>query len=310
VYGQEYFFGGGIQRMRHELVIQQFGLNPIRKEVLGKTEKTVDDFHRFLDTISMRFTQSTYDVFRNNCNHFTDAAVKFLLNGTGIPPEIVNLPDRILATPMGQMIAPVWSNMQQQMQDQFVPFNTAAGQTSFASMPSSGLQRSAAAATSTMAPAPIRSVSLDQPKTTLVESVKGLTDTCSPKDAVLGLDTLAKILKNIITNPHEEKYRRLSLQNEKFHNSIGKHKHGLACLIAIGFIVEPPTGTHLYMAADPTKWEKLLMSEKIIQAAKKKAIKVYVEKSSAKSAEQAYSIVDREDPLVQQVVQTMFPPSQ
>jgi len=298
VFGQEYFFGGGIQRMPHEDVIRQFGIAPMRREVLGMTEKSASDFHAYLDSISSRFTQSTYDVFRNNCNHFSDTAVRFLLNGTGIPAEIVNLPDRILATPMGQMLAPTWSSMQQQMQNQFVPFNTAAPLSTPLSRPAGAPV--AAPATS------VRTIAVDQPKTTLVESIKGLNETCSPKDTVVALDTLAKILKNIIGSPHEEKFRRLSLQNERFHAALGQHKHGLGCLVAVGFIVEP-TGTHVLMTPDPAKWEKLLMSEKIISAARKKAIKTYVEKSNITSSEQAYGIVDRQDPLVQEVVKSMFP---
>ena len=281
--------------MPHEVVIRQFGLAPIRKEVLGRTEKTREDFHAFLDSITPRFTQVTYDVFRNNCNHFSDVIVRYLLNGTGIPTEIVTLPDRILATPMGQMLAPTWSSMQQQMQNQFVPFNTAAPFSS--SRPAAPVQ--------VVSPVLARTLTIDQPKITLVESLKGLTETSSPKDTVIALNTLARILKNIMNNPHDEKYRRLSIQNERFHSALGQYKHGIGCLISIGFVVEP-AGTHVYMAADPTKWEKLLMSEKIVNAARKKAIKTFVEKSNIASVEQAYGIVDRQDPLVQEVVRSMF----
>jgi hypothetical protein len=310
IFGQEYFYGGGIQKMPHEQVIAMFGIQPCRREVLGKTEKTLEEFHLFLNSISSRFQPTTYDVFRNNCNHFSDEIVKFLLNGTGIPSEIVNLPERVLATPMGQMLAPIWSNMQQRMQEQFVPFNSAPTSSSFPPASSVSPNRTAAAAATTASavPASIRAL-MDPttPKHTLVESLKGLQEATSsnPKDSMVALDTLGKILRNIIANPMEEKYRRLSLQNEKFNSALGKYSEGVASLMAVGFIIEP-SGTHIYMAADPAKWERLLMSEKIIVAARKKAIKMFLEHSKVTNVADAFKLVDKSDMVCQEVVQSMF----
>ena len=276
--------------MPHEVVVQQFGLSPMRNEILGKTERTQAEFHLFLDSIHNLFQQSTYDLFRNNCNHFSDAAAKFLLNGVGIPSEIIDLPNRVLATPIGQMLAPMWSSMQQRMQEQFVPFNASAS-SSLATSP-----------TATMS-AP---VVVNYPKVSLVEGLKHLTEECSAKELVLALDTLAKLVKNIISNPHEEKYRRVSLGNEKFKSSLGRYTHGIPCLLAVGFVLEP-TGSHVYMAADPANWDKLVMCEKIVTAARKKAIRTFVEKSNVTSAEQALHLVDQKDPVAQEVVNSMFP---
>lgn len=85
VYEEEHFFGGGIQRMRHEQVQREFGLQPQKVEVLGKTRKTREEFMGFLSSISHRFTQQTYDLFQNNCNTFTDTCARFLLGvGTNV----------------------------------------------------------------------------------------------------------------------------------------------------------------------------------------------------------------------------------
>ncbi len=48
-----------------------------------------------LQDISHKFTASTYDVFKNNCNNFTDAVAELVL-GEGIPKHIVDLPQEFL----------------------------------------------------------------------------------------------------------------------------------------------------------------------------------------------------------------------
>ena len=58
------------------------------------------------------------DLFTNNCNNFSDEACKFLL-GRGIPEDIINLPQEFLATPMGQMLRPMLSQTQDQLNSQF-----------------------------------------------------------------------------------------------------------------------------------------------------------------------------------------------
>jgi hypothetical protein len=58
---------------------------------LGFTEIPEDLFMEFLKEISPRFTQMTYNVFKHNCNHFTDECANFLM-GSGIPKDILELP--------------------------------------------------------------------------------------------------------------------------------------------------------------------------------------------------------------------------
>lgn len=57
-------------------------------------------FMEMLRDIMPRFTIETYDLFRNNCNNFTDACCELLL-GHGIPADITGLPMEFLQTPMG-----------------------------------------------------------------------------------------------------------------------------------------------------------------------------------------------------------------
>ncbi len=72
------------------------------------------------------FSAQTYDLLRNNCNNFSDAVARFL-TGQGIPGHILELPQRVLSTPMGQMLAPMYERMQQDMlqHPHMIPFGGA-----------------------------------------------------------------------------------------------------------------------------------------------------------------------------------------
>ena len=45
----------------------------------------------------------TYDLITNNCNNFSNEVTNFLL-GESIPASIVELPQRVFSSPMGQML--------------------------------------------------------------------------------------------------------------------------------------------------------------------------------------------------------------
>lgn len=77
-------------------------------------------FTEFLMDINPKFTMETYDLFKNNCNNFTDECASFLI-GTGIPRYIVDLPLQVLKTPMGAMIGNMVSGMQNQANAQSTP---------------------------------------------------------------------------------------------------------------------------------------------------------------------------------------------
>lgn len=114
VYGREYFFGGGIQCMKQEEIPLHFGMSPVQRIPLGNTSIDRNTFHTFLRGISHRFTQSTYNFLENNCNNFTNECSNFLV-GHDIPISILGLPREFQSTPLGSMIAPMLSNMQDQM---------------------------------------------------------------------------------------------------------------------------------------------------------------------------------------------------
>ncbi|RLN90015.1 hypothetical protein BBJ28_00006141 [Nothophytophthora sp. Chile5] len=78
VFGQEYFFGGGIQVMAPELVEARYGMHPVEQIALGETQVSQARFEQFLRDNSSRFTAATYDLLRHNCNNFSNEVAAFL----------------------------------------------------------------------------------------------------------------------------------------------------------------------------------------------------------------------------------------
>lgn len=115
VYGKEYFFGGGLQSMPHEVFVQMHGGERPKEYIdLGFTDISQDLFEDFNREINPRFTAQTYDLLKHNCNNYTDESAKFLL-GKGIPSYIIDLPNEVLNSPMGAMLRPMLEQMTTQM---------------------------------------------------------------------------------------------------------------------------------------------------------------------------------------------------
>jgi thiol-disulfide isomerase/thioredoxin len=117
VYGREYFFGGGICDDTPGKT--PYGI-PIKTIDLGSTELPKDMFLDFLREINPKFAPEKYDLFKNNCNNFTDECAQFLV-GEKIPTYITGLPEEVLKTPLGKMLQPSITQMQQRFAAQSHP---------------------------------------------------------------------------------------------------------------------------------------------------------------------------------------------
>ncbi|RHY66137.1 hypothetical protein DYB34_002254 [Aphanomyces astaci] len=102
VYEKEYFFGGGIQAIPPEYVVETYG-SPVQVLRLGTTQVPHEAFMAFLQDVSPRFTAASYNLLTNNCNNFSNEVVNFLV-GTSIPQHILDLPNEVLSTPMGYVL--------------------------------------------------------------------------------------------------------------------------------------------------------------------------------------------------------------
>lgn len=97
---QEFYYGGGICKGTPGMT--PYG-RPIQTIPLGTTELPEDVFLDYLNDIAPKFSPARYDLFKNNCNNFCDECSHFLV-GAGIPRHIIDLPNEVLATPMGKTL--------------------------------------------------------------------------------------------------------------------------------------------------------------------------------------------------------------
>ncbi|CAM0956835.1 unnamed protein product [Alopecurus aequalis] len=132
VYGKEYYFGGGIQQDRPGRT--PYG-TPVRVEDFGITHVAKEVFEDFLLEIGPRYTPETYSILSNNCNHFSNEAVKFLVDST-VPAYILDQPKVAMNSPIGALILPMIQGLETTLRAgaapqpyQFVPAPAAAMQT-------------------------------------------------------------------------------------------------------------------------------------------------------------------------------------
>lgn len=80
---------------------------PIEVLDIGKTyidDEIINDFLNDLKNHEdMKYHAMSYDLFTNNCNHFTDVFIDFLC-GKNLEERILNLPEVVLNTPNGQLL--------------------------------------------------------------------------------------------------------------------------------------------------------------------------------------------------------------
>ena len=102
VYGNEYYFGGGIQ---HTPVGKTPYGKPLKVVELSVTYLPKDVFEEYLlQEISARYTVETYRLLHHNCNNFSNELAHFLV-GCSIPEFILRLPEEVMdSTPMGALL--------------------------------------------------------------------------------------------------------------------------------------------------------------------------------------------------------------
>ncbi|PKU72242.1 desumoylating isopeptidase 1 [Dendrobium catenatum] len=117
VYGNEYYFGAGIQ---HDPVGRTpYGV-PLRSVELGVTHVPKEIFEDYLKEISSRYTAETYRLLSHNCNNFSNEVAQFLV-GTSIPDYILQLPNDVMNSPMAPLILPMIQQLETTMRSGAVP---------------------------------------------------------------------------------------------------------------------------------------------------------------------------------------------
>ncbi|XP_023005054.1 desumoylating isopeptidase 1-like isoform X2 [Cucurbita maxima] len=139
VYGNEYYFGGGIQ---HDPAGRTPYGKPIRTIDLGTTHVPKDIFETYLQEISPRYTAETYSLLSHNCNNFSNEVAQFLVGAT-IPDYILDLPNIVMSSPMGALILPMIQNLENTLKAGAVPMAPQFNPTSVGrSVPTANVPRS------------------------------------------------------------------------------------------------------------------------------------------------------------------------
>lgn len=117
VYGKEYYFGGnGIECSEPTHFRSTRGLFPIQTQNLGVTRVSKAQFEDWCRThghSSSMFSNLSYDLFERNCNNFSQHAITdgLCLPNVSVPEWVLNVPRRVLSSPMGQLIRPIMEQM-------------------------------------------------------------------------------------------------------------------------------------------------------------------------------------------------------
>ncbi|KAI1125370.1 DUF862-domain-containing protein [Nemania abortiva] len=90
---------------------------PLERIFLGKTELPFEVIAEYLDSLREIYTPQAYNLFRHNCNNFTNDFSTFML-GKGIPEHIANMPQAVLDSPFGRMLQPQLERMVEQRKAQ------------------------------------------------------------------------------------------------------------------------------------------------------------------------------------------------
>lgn len=78
---------------------------PLQRLHLGKTDLPMEVIQPYLESLREIYTVQAYDLWKHNCNNFSNDFATFLL-GKGIPDHILHMPDAVLQSPMGRMLMP------------------------------------------------------------------------------------------------------------------------------------------------------------------------------------------------------------
>ncbi|XP_043262011.1 uncharacterized protein LOC122402908 isoform X3 [Colletes gigas] len=99
-YGREYYFcSNGIQSSRPGGTVLG---EPNKVEKIGDIYLPYSVFLEYIHGLgTSKFAPGTYNLFKHNCNCFTEEVSNFLA-GKGIPKYILDLPEEIFQTPIGQ----------------------------------------------------------------------------------------------------------------------------------------------------------------------------------------------------------------
>ncbi|CCW71463.1 unnamed protein product [Phytomonas sp. Hart1] len=258
VFGHEFYFDGGVGIVREAHPAHtRFG-EPYRTEQLGNTERSESAFLLWVQQKTQdgdgNFGPNSYDLLRNNCNHFTQEASRFLL-ARDIPSDVREMIPMLLSTPLGKMLGPLFG--QSPSASGAVGGRTHGG--GGGAFSSSSFSPSTSVANATPAhstPSAVQGLLNTRSSLTekeeedlvltrcMLESNELLGDCADEKGVKMtleGLELLRRALQNVMDHPRNAKYRSLSTQSETYIKKLKPIEHfGLSNLLSLaGFRMQP-----------------------------------------------------------------------
>lgn len=119
VFNKEFYFSGGI--CYDPVGTTAFG-RPIKTMDMGTTELTVQDLFEYLQAVKDKYSFSTYHVFENNCNHFTNDICEFL-TGSSLPNHILHQAKEYRESPIGKFIEGMQVNLNNNHDNYNISYN-------------------------------------------------------------------------------------------------------------------------------------------------------------------------------------------
>jgi len=115
-FGKEYYFGAsGVEQTDPHHFRSTRQLFPIQIQDLGHTAVSQEEFEGWCrkHVENGLYASHSYDLFLRNCNNFSHhAATEGLRLKQAVPDWILDVPRRVLASPMGSLIRPMLEQMQ------------------------------------------------------------------------------------------------------------------------------------------------------------------------------------------------------
>lgn len=119
VFGREYFLSAGPQVGDPGQTVPL----PVSQRLdLGRTSRSRAELEDYIfTTLAREFTEANYDLMHRNCNHFADAVAKYLLQGRGIPGNLVTMAEEVLSRPEGQSLRIMVQDAEQSLRSRGSP---------------------------------------------------------------------------------------------------------------------------------------------------------------------------------------------
>ncbi|CAI5759682.1 unnamed protein product [Candida verbasci] len=112
--GKEIYIDHGIKITNVQNFHSKYG-QPVEKLTIGTTEIDDELLLLFIEELKnhedQKYHAINYDLFNNNCNHFTNVLIEFLCGKT-LDDRILKLPDIVLQTEQGRMLQQLIGNQQ------------------------------------------------------------------------------------------------------------------------------------------------------------------------------------------------------